>query len=649
MPTAHNNIFRQLIIWGLLCTANVSQAGFTTVTDAQWDNTAVRKVLHTFAYGGFATDAQIQRWADMPPASAIVQILSFSPTNNTLSPPEDTQLQSVLYVDGADRTLEGLQGFWSSTTDPGNPTPAAFVAYFDPINASGDDFNPTSLSHTWLAATNKRGINPFRQKVGFWLSNYIMSAHLGAIGGNVHMYRTFYDDSMQLLSLGASFDRILAAGGSSATIAQQYGHKNNTYSASTGRFSGNDDFAREFHQLFFGITGEPVATDVDTTAYKNYYEAVTVENTAKALTGMQIAFLPVQAPRANFSSYQDSIDFTSDENMANHHAAGLEILNFLSAGTQNIFGSTALEKIRAIARVAINHPESELRLPMSIIGHFADDNLSARIAASPALRDEIHDAWISSGKNLVTFLRDYATSTQFHSPDRIKYQSAFDRNVAALNQNTVNNDESYRNYAVTLMLARMERQGAEVFRPSHFVFGGQTGIDAADNADIFKDAYNASICIADPGGACSDGWRTLGRTSNSTTGWTKNWGAIVSGTLSSQPAADALAFWLWNRFIGDGGKNYGPQERAHLTALLARGVDLPTYLAEQTGSTINEDGLSSEQLTDFNLPYANLIDANAATTLDFTDSLAVTRNNERIGLAVNFIVATPYMYVQEGL
>ena len=44
-------------------TANLptfSALDFTTVSDTEWDETAVRKVLDTFAYGGHATDLQIQ-------------------------------------------------------------------------------------------------------------------------------------------------------------------------------------------------------------------------------------------------------------------------------------------------------------------------------------------------------------------------------------------------------------------------------------------------------------------------------------------------------------------------------------------------------------------------------------------------------------
>lgn len=41
-----------------------------------WTETAVRKVLHVFAYGGQASDAQISTWAEMAPRDAIQQMLT---------------------------------------------------------------------------------------------------------------------------------------------------------------------------------------------------------------------------------------------------------------------------------------------------------------------------------------------------------------------------------------------------------------------------------------------------------------------------------------------------------------------------------------------------------------------------------------------
>jgi len=91
--------------------ATIQSLGFETVSDELWDDTAVRKVLHTFAYGGHATDEQIATWADMSPEEAIVEMLTFDEHNLKLSP------VSPLDYDGLDKrdgTLRGLADFWSS-------------------------------------------------------------------------------------------------------------------------------------------------------------------------------------------------------------------------------------------------------------------------------------------------------------------------------------------------------------------------------------------------------------------------------------------------------------------------------------------------------------------------------------------------------
>jgi hypothetical protein len=41
--------------------------GLTVISQSRWNTTAVRKVLRTFAFGGQASDDQINAWADMTP------------------------------------------------------------------------------------------------------------------------------------------------------------------------------------------------------------------------------------------------------------------------------------------------------------------------------------------------------------------------------------------------------------------------------------------------------------------------------------------------------------------------------------------------------------------------------------------------------
>jgi hypothetical protein len=112
--------------------SSVASADFGAVNGVDWNTTAVRRVLHTFAYGGFASDAQIQTWADMTPQMAIAEMLTFAPANDRLSPPEPDNIQSYLYVGGYDRTLQGLQELWMNGANSDNRFSPSAIATFNP-------------------------------------------------------------------------------------------------------------------------------------------------------------------------------------------------------------------------------------------------------------------------------------------------------------------------------------------------------------------------------------------------------------------------------------------------------------------------------------------------------------------------------------
>ena len=87
---------------------------FSIVKSKDWNEVYVRRVLNAFAYGGLATDAQIDSWGRMKPLQAVTEILTFAAVNNKLSPPDggdDTELHCG--------SLADLQEFWSSN-EPGN-------------------------------------------------------------------------------------------------------------------------------------------------------------------------------------------------------------------------------------------------------------------------------------------------------------------------------------------------------------------------------------------------------------------------------------------------------------------------------------------------------------------------------------------------
>ena len=648
---------------GFVSSISISHANFNLVTDALWDNTAVRRVLHTFAYGGFASDAQIQAWADMPPQTAIAQILTFAPTNDLLSPPEADNIQSHLQVGGKDRTLQALQEVWMDSANLDNRyatllNPGA-VRLFKPLPSAISMLDNYSMKYTWIAATNKRGLNPFRQRVGVWLTDYIMSVHTDAAQSFVPV-RTMYDEAMDMLAQGSNFAAVLGDGAASAAIAIQYGHRNNTYNKVTGQFNVNDDFAREFNQLFFGIHGvrpgyaestisvlDPLCKLDPACEYKQYYENYTVKNTANALTGMQMP--GVYFYNGKYAYASDQINFQSTQNVNNHFSGALEILNFFAPrNTTNVTGATAEAKLANLAQIAINDPESELNLPVKIASYFADDNLD------DPTKTALRSGWKASGKNLLSFLRAYAVSQEFHSVKRVKYMNAVDRNMRIYLQNTVDNTESYLNYntggyGAMTPNSRIQAQDAELFHPKHFVFGGQTGVEAANNSQVFKQAYNANVIQHYQLGLSGQTIAVANPTypDLTTPYWMKDWAKLIPKDINGNYVAGDVARWLWNHFIGDGGKNYGIQERAYITALLATGID---FLTQVSPTSPVLTGYTDGDLQT-NSALSGKIAANESTVMNLGSATAAQRQaaNVWVGMAVNFITVTPFMFAQEGL
>jgi len=597
-----------------------------TISTTDWNEVAIRKVMHTFAFGGFATDQQISNWSNMTPECAIQEMMTFQATNDLLSPPDADPLynslqNNLISATNGDATLEALQTFWSST-DTTNPTSSPTT--FNLLNTDAT-LNITALQNTWISAANKHGINPFRQKVGFWLTNYHMAVHMQAVGNNPAIIRKMYDDVIRLLASDPEgddlnyFANVLAAGAKSPALSVQYGHNKSYFSGTI--FRGNDDFAREFHQLFFGILGESTT--------KNEYENVTIESMARILTGMTVDsndtyYNPGGTTRFNY--YVDILNFQPSL----HYPASLGDLTLSGNTISSANYPTAMDKIDAAAQISINNIESEDNLPVWIIAHFADDTLSSEDDLNQKVID-IRSAWKNANKNLLHFLRSYAISSQFHQKasfqlvPRYKYRNAFDRNMLAYNMNTVDNMESYLNTGANPRL-RMESQGARVFYPAHFVFGGQTGIEAANNPDIFKEAYNANIKA--PG--------ILSNVSNSSI-WTKQWSKLVPVTFSDGNGnyrAGDVAAWFWKRFIADGGANYGPEERFYVTGLMTQGNAF--------------DPLGGYTRNELDPNDANANQQAIQLLASYEDTMIPVDSNKNIGLAINFITATPYMFAQAG-
>ena len=215
------------------------------VSDQGWGETAVRKVLQTFAWGGFPTDAQIEVWASMPPEDAIEEMLTFEPTNDKLSPPILTTSANASLSTSlkAGARLRGSLGTSQTIRTP----------FDDPMRpASFHPLSPLSPTYAWLMAIRARAehLLPPRGLLGD--QHHMVASQLKGVGS--HTGIRHYDNIMGRLQAGATYEAVLAQSSLNAAIAFQYGHNYNRWQDET--FKGNEDFAREFHQLFFGILGD---------------------------------------------------------------------------------------------------------------------------------------------------------------------------------------------------------------------------------------------------------------------------------------------------------------------------------------------------------------------------------------------------------
>jgi len=665
----------------------------------EWDNLAVRKVLQVFAFGGHATDTQIQIWAAMDPKDAIKEMLNFAPHNSKLSPlpPGEKYAQTV--------TLDGT--FWNfreHMSSLSSNLPMALDANnHERLSLGVDNYNSQGA---WARMTLARGFNPFRQKIGYWETNYHMAVNLDTAVTNRQL-TYYYDVIMNAHAAGLPYHQVIAVAAKSAAVAAQYGHgvgntnkrtiednrwvprkidvnntPNNPYDDDLGELycECNEDFAREIHQLFFGIFGEQDPMGLQ------HHEDVTIPETAKALTDMRLIYLA-----APLSRFPEVIDFQTEF----HHVGPVDILNTV------ITGANASQKIDAIANVAIRHPESLANLPVWIIAGLAEDDIS------PQDKARIRAAWAAMpdlNKNFLEFIQAYAVSDLFHAPDRVKYFPSIDRMMYIGNKLVLNNIEALSdeyNVGASWTEARsFAAENVEVFVPLHNVFGGQTGIEASDAASVMENNYNRftqnawaqhrSHCEPDP---------EYNRTCDNHAAWYKDWGSVIPKTGGNYKVEDVAA-WLWRHFVSDGGKNYTDVERAHIVSILAtrsglnqlycvqqrriaEGIEpssgdinnnrTPLELLERDNPWVEgterrcdrdlyivgdpiidaenallEHGFTSAELQ--NGPMAPIVDemANRMLALDSNDLNDRRSANEKIGRAINFILATPFIMAQEA-
>ena len=166
----------------------------------------------------------------------------------------------------------------------------------------------------------------------------------------------------------------------------------------------------------------------------------------------------------------------------------------------------------------------------------------------------------------------------------------------------------------------------------HDVFGHQNGPETAGSPAVFRKNYkrasdaNFSYSLEDFNGTeRAKDWRASMPRGN---------GYFIGKT----------AEWLWERFVADGLKNFGPLERAHLYALIGYGRDLAAVLHPQFPDT----AVTLAELTQG--PGKAWLAKVGATRLplESKDPDIRERTNDRIGAAVDFIIAPPFMLAEDG-
>jgi len=652
-----------------LAAANQNDSlGLPTLSRGGWDEEAVRKVLRIFAFGGQATTEQIQVWADMDSEQAIVQMLNFAEHNPLLSPilPGDAYPE-LAAVDG---TLEGFLNYLSSDSSS-LPMPTEILIPLNPPYRPRESYGigRFRMDEGYQRMVVTRGLNPFRQKIGFWETNYHLAVNLNA-GVEGDQLVAYYDLIMQAHEQGLAYKDVMGVAAKSAAVAMQYNHRFNQWFESAQECVCNDDFAREIHQLFYGIFG---VDDPD-------HENGTIRETAKMLTDMRLVY---RSP----GGFPNQVDFQTEF----HHQGDLTILG----GT--ISGANAAAKIDNLMPVSMQHPESLKNLPIMIIEVLADDNLNE------SNKRLLRNAWAALGVNrkLLDFIHSYAVSRVFHSPQQLKYATSFERAFYTANKFNVDNTEallSNRDFGVGNAGKNMDDilindASGDVFRPLHNVFGGQTSLQASNSTLAFEGNYNTSVPVAEYRVArnfpvsCSE--------CDNGAAWEKDWSKVIppqNGTYT----ADQVARWLWMHVVGSM-DDYGSLEQAHLVSLLganheeqpnninyvfwdinylmclredrlSKGFNnnnLAGLLSDNAWWTFcrhGDDGfagfspleeaafnrvLSTDDIE--NTPHIRALVQELAVSevpLDSTDDFVRLRANERVQAAMAFIFATPFVFAQ---
>ena len=511
-----------------------SQIGLPILTRGGWDEMAVRKVIKIFAFGGHASDSQIVEWSYMYAKDAILEMLTFAEHNLKLSP--------LAIDENYPDTATQYGKLFDFATLLGDETANIPIPVDSRSQYGVDGYN---FDDGFGRMITVRGLNPFRQRIGFWETNYHLATNLDASVSRQQM-TAYYDLIMEAHESGVPYYEVMGVAAKSAAVAMQYGHRRNewVYDSELDEFvcDCNEDFAREIHQLFYGIFG------VD----DPNHEDVTIPETAKMLTDISV-------DNINGFGFDLVVDFQTDD----HHVADVLIFdqNFFSP----VSGADARAKIDDLMPKSMQHPESLENLPVMIISVLADDNLNE------SRKVQLRAAWASMGvdRNLLEFIQTYAISDLFHGPSHFKYLTSHERALYMANKNNLDNLEAFFGGASYSGRAGRSVGGVvgddlagDFFKPIHNVFGGQTSFEAADSALVFENNYNI---LTDDEFRMRDA--VACDTCDNGQPWEKKWPDVLPQRTDGQYYVADVAEWLWNHAVGNL-DNYTELEKAHLYSLL---------------------------------------------------------------------------------
>lgn len=533
-----------------LQSVNQSQLTLSRLLRSEWNDRAVRKVLKIFAFGGHATDSQIRVWADMRPTDAIQEMLNFSEHNLKLSP----LAPGEKYTEVA--SAHGKFGDFLEYIGSGSSNIPIPVDNRDALGINGYRFDSTFNRMVVM-----RGLNPFRQRIGFWETNYHLAVNLDADVSRRQMVR-YYDDIMEAHEARLPYHRVISVAAKSAAAAMQYGHRRNRWIIRDGEVicECNQDLAREIHQLYYGIFG---VNDPN-------HEDVTIPETAKMLTNMRVEYIDIEG-----FGFSTEVDFNYSPGYGNepdgsyHHKGDVNILG------RTISGVNASVKIDNLMPISILHPESLANLPVMIIEGLADNNLNE------SRKNSLRRAWAAMGpnKNFLAFIHAYALSDMFHSSQQLKYMTSFERAYYVANKSNIDNLEAFlsNDYVSGGGVAGREIEdvmrgdnASEAFRPLHNVFGGQTAAEAADSAVAFEKNYNRSA--TQQSYQFRNSMSVVCEGCDQGSAWEKDWSKVIPRPGSGY-TANYVAAWLWRHVFGSL-DHYSSLERAHLLSILGSDREL---------------------------------------------------------------------------